>query len=79
MNVMGMVKSDYTLYIYSTHQPTKKIPRNGQVWKAVGWASKLGSQDILRRCEGLMVKLYVTMTNFGRQFVYRKISGVVCR
>jgi hypothetical protein len=60
MNVAGMAKSDQALYISSTPQPTKQIPRNAQVWKAIGQFTKKGSQDIPRRCEGSMVKLYVS-------------------
>jgi hypothetical protein len=41
-----MANCDETLYISSTRQPMKQIPRNAQVWKAVGWVTKKTPEDI---------------------------------
>jgi hypothetical protein len=46
MKVAVMANCDQALYISSTHQPAKQIPRNAQVWKAVGRVTKKGPEDI---------------------------------
>jgi hypothetical protein len=46
MKVVVMVNYDQELYILSTRQPTKQIPRNAQVWKVIEQVTKKEGQKI---------------------------------
>jgi hypothetical protein len=73
-----MANCDEALYISCTRQPAKPIPRNTQVWKAVGRVTKEKGQKIYPGDVKGRLSYCISVTDIDRQFVCRRISVVVC-
>jgi hypothetical protein len=78
MKVAVMENYDEALYISCTRQPAKPIPRNAQVWKAIGWVTKEKVQKMYPGDVKDRWSYCISVRDIARQFVCHRISAIVC-